>query len=427
MTLTTLQLVTLILFGATYVSLVFAFRWKLPIVAAACAALLLWPGLMTPRSAWAAVNWNVVLLYFGMLLLTETLVLSKAPAVLAEKLVGEGLSARWAAVLVCIVAGTISIVVENVAAVLIVAPIVLAVARRLKTSPAPLLIGAAVSSNLQGAATMIGDPPSMLLAGALEMNFNDFFWYRGRLGLFFLVQAAALMGTAVLWVVFRRYTGKVPAPEAQRLESAIPLLLLVLLVVALAASSVLLPQWELGAGILCVVFGAAAALWWIRRHTARTFLRQVWALDWGTGFFIIGIFVVVGALTEVGLVDVFARALAGASGGSVLVAYTLLVWGSVAGSAFIDNVPFVAAMLPVCAGLAARLGAPVELLAFGMVVGASVGGNITPIGASANIVAVGIARREGDAVSFGRFLAIGLPFTLLSTGIVYLLLWPLWR
>ena len=108
-------------------------------------------------------------------------------------------------------------------------------------------------------------------------------------------------------------------------------------------------------------------------------------------------------------------------------AYTLVVWGSVAGSAFIDNVPFVAAMLPVCAGLAQQLGAPVEVFAFGMMIGASIGGNITPIGASANIVAVGIARREGHPIAFRQFLAIGLPFTIFSTAVVYAFLWLCWR
>ena len=216
-------------------------------------------------------------------------------------------------------------------------------------------------------------------------------------------------------------------PTASRLLSR---LMLVIGVAPLFAPTI--GTWVGGIGgwrgvfVALAVFGAAAALWWIRRHTARTFLRQVWALDWGTGFFIIGIFVVVGALTEVGLVDVFARALAGASGGSVLVAYTLLVWGSVAGSAFIDNVPFVAAMLPVCAGLAARLGAPVELLAFGMVVGASVGGNITPIGASANIVTVGLLRKQGHRVSFWTFCRIGIPFTLVSVAAASLLVWLVW-
>jgi len=139
------------------------------------------------------------------------------------------------------------------------------------------------------------------------------------------------------------------------------------------------------------------------------------------------VFVVVGSVVQSGLIGRFVELLARFSGGNLFLACALLVWGSVAGSAFIDNVPFVAAMLPVCAGLAQQLGVPAELLAFGMMIGASVGGNITPIGASANIVAVGIARREGYHVTFRQFAAIGLPFTIAATAAAWGFLWLIWR
>jgi Na+/H+ antiporter NhaD/arsenite permease-like protein len=424
---TTNQIITLSIFGATYLSLVVASRWKLFVVAPACVALLLWPGLMTCGEALRAVNWNVVMLYFGMLLLTETLIMSGAPAVLAERLVREGTPAGRAMVLVCVASGLLSTVVENVAVVLIAAPIALAVAKRLNMKPAPMLIGVALSSNLQGAATMVGDPPSMLLAGSLNMNFNDFFWYHGRPSIFFAVEIGAVASTFVLWLIFRKHKGIAPAQHGQKLHSAVPGILLGALLLALAASSVLLPDWRYSAGWLSLGVGAAAAAWWIRRHSAAEFLRQAWRLDWGTGFFIIGVFILVGALVENGLIERMVEMLAGLSGRSVPLAYWLLVCGSVAASAFIDNVPFVAAMLPVCAGLAQRLGVPPELLCFGMMISASIGGNITPIGASANIVAVGIARREGDHVSFWRFAAIGLPFTIAGAGAACGLLWLVWR
>jgi len=256
---TTDQIVTLGIFGATYAGLIVVPRWKLPVVATACVALLLWPGLITPAAALQAVNWNVIMLYFGMLLVTETLIISGAPAVLAERLVRQGAPAARAILLVCVIAGLISTVVENVAAVLIVAPIALAVAKRLNLSPVPVLIGVALSSNLQGAATMIGDPPSMLLAGAMRMNFNDFFWYHGRPSIFFAVELGAVVSAAVLWLIFRKYRGAAPAPERQKLHSAAPMLLLVFLVIALALSSVLLPGWAYAAGSITLIAGAAAA------------------------------------------------------------------------------------------------------------------------------------------------------------------------
>lgn len=424
--LTTAQSITLTVFVATYVGLVLRYRWKLPIVAAACAVLLLWPGLLPIGGALAAINWNVVLLYFGMLLLTETLVISGAPGVVAERLIREGASARRVIVLLCLVSGIISTVIENVAVVLILAPIALAAAKRLGTSPVPILIGIAISSNLQGAATLIGDPPSMLLAGSLDLDFLQFFWHRGRPGMFFAVQLGAVAATLVLWHAFRKSRGAWPASRGHRLESAVPLVLLAALVAGLAASSVLLPEWKSATGVIPVVVGAVAAAWWISVHGPRRFLRQAWELDWGTGFFIVGIFVLVGSLVSCGLVERFADALACCGRGAFPV-YSVLVWGSVAGSAVIDNVPFVAAMLPVCWELAQRLGVSPELLAFGMVIGASVGGNITPVGASANIVACGIAKREGYHVSFGEFARLGLPFTLAGVAMAYAFLWVFWR
>jgi Na+/H+ antiporter NhaD/arsenite permease-like protein len=426
--LTNAQIITLAIFGVTYVGLIIHYRWKLPIVLAACAVLLLWPGLMDVRAALAAVSWNVVLLYFGMLLLTETLVVSGAPGVMAEKLIREGASARRVIVLVCLVSGLISAVIENVAVVLIVAPIALAAAKRLQVSPVPILIGVAISSNLQGAATMIGDPPSMLLAGALDMNFNDFFWYLGRPSVFFAVELGAVAATLVLWHAFRKYKGQAPQSCAHKLESVVPFVLLAVLVAGLAGSSVLFPAWKSATGVIPVVVGGIAAVWWIGVHGPKRFLRQAWELDWGTGFFIIGVFILVGSLVQSGLVERFVDVLAGGdSGRGVFLVYTLLVWGSVAGSAVIDNVPFVAAMLPVCCGLAQRFGVPPELFGFGMMIGASVGGNITPVGASANIVACGIAKREGYHVSFREFMKLGLPFTVAGVVVAYIFLWVFWR
>ncbi|MFZ5774399.1 MAG: SLC13 family permease [Thermodesulfobacteriota bacterium] len=421
------QTVTLVVFAATYLALIVRTDRKLPIVAVAAAVLLLWPGLMHIPAALHAINWNVVMLYFGMLLLSETFILSQAPAVLTEWCVREGHSARTAFLLICGLCGLISMVIENVAAVLIVAPLALSMAKRLRVSPVPLLIGIAVSSNLQGAATLIGDPPSMLLAGSLGLNFNDFFWYKDRLGIFFAVEFGAAISLLVLWLIFRKHDGRVPRSRGEKLDSYIPPCLLVLLIVALASASILLPDWEWGTGTISLAIGCLAALWWIGRHGAGEFRKQAMHLDWATGFFLVGIFMVVGSLVENGLVEKFVQVLEWLSGGSPLQIYFIIVAGSVLGSAIIDNVPFVAAMLPVCIGLATRLAIPPELLSIGMMIGASIGGNITPIGASANIVAVGIAKREGYEITFTEFIHIGLPFTIAATVAASTFVWFVWR
>ncbi|MFH1708791.1 MAG: SLC13 family permease [Planctomycetota bacterium] len=415
------------IFATTYICIIAFHKFKLPIIAAAICILLAWPGLLSFPKAIAAVNWNVIMLFFGMLFMTEVLVISRAPAVLAEHLLARKVSAGGALLIVCLVSGFISAFVENVAVVLLVAPVALAVTRRMKVSPVTVLIGVSVCSNLQGAATLIGDPPSMLLANALNMNFVEFFWYHGKPGIFFAVELGALVSAGVLWFFFRKYTGRTPEPVQEKIQGWLPVILMIVLAAGLALASVFIPEWEWSAGGITLILGVVAAAWWRHRRDGVTFRTEVKRLDWGTGFFLIGIFILVGSVIENGIMKLFIDHLAALTGENLFIAYSLLVWGSVALSAFVDNIPYVAAMLPVCAGIALAMQVPVELLAFGMVVGASIGGNITPIGASANIVAVGIAKKEGYHVSFREFAAIGLPFTIAATVAAYIFLWFVWR
>jgi Na+/H+ antiporter NhaD/arsenite permease-like protein len=149
-------------------------------------------------------------------------------------------------------------------------------------------------------------------------------------------------------------------------------------------------------------------------------------LDWHTFFFLIGIFVLVGSLTYRGVVDDIALGITRVSGGNKFLAYSVIVWLSVVLSAFIDNIPYTVAMIPVAKIVASSLGLPQELLLFGLLIGTSLGGNITPIGASANVVAVGFLRKRGFHIKFGDFVKIGFPFTMAAVSAAYLFLWVVW-
>ena len=152
-------------------------------------------------------------------------------------------------------------------------------------------------------------------------------------------------------------------------------------------------------------------------------LRQ---LDCQTLLLLAGLFVVIAGVREAGVIDAIAQLIAGVGGGSVFAVYSLIVWGSVILSAFIDNIPYVAAMLPVAANIAQIMGVEPYLLYFGLLTGATLGGNLTPIGASANITGIGILRKKGYAVKTGDFMKIGVPFTLCAVTVGYVLLWLLW-
>ncbi|MCX7885968.1 MAG: SLC13 family permease [Verrucomicrobiae bacterium] len=149
-------------------------------------------------------------------------------------------------------------------------------------------------------------------------------------------------------------------------------------------------------------------------------------LDYDTTFFLMGVFVLVGALSDSGWLGKVADGLAAVTGNSLLRAYVLIIGVSVLISGFVDNVPFLLAMIPVAQAVADRLGAPGPLLIFGLLVGSCLGGNITPIGASANVVTVGLLRKQGHLVSFREFMSVGVPFTIAAVSGAGVFLWLVW-
>jgi Na+/H+ antiporter NhaD/arsenite permease-like protein len=152
-------------------------------------------------------------------------------------------------------------------------------------------------------------------------------------------------------------------------------------------------------------------------------LREI---DFFTLFLLIGLFIVIGGLTQVGVIDRIAAFIVDAGQGNVFLIYTLVVWMSVLVSGFVDNIPYVATMLPVVGGVASILGVEPYLLSFGLLIGATLGGNITPIGASANITGLGLLRKEGYEVKVGEFMRMSVPYTLTAVTTGYILVWLIW-
>lgn len=416
---------SLVIFFLTYIALVLIPRRRMH-SALAGAFLLIVLGVVSPLEALKLVNWNVMGIFWGTLVVAELFMASNTPAYLAEVVVEKARNAVWAILAICALTSIISAFVENVATVLIVAPVALAITDRLHISPVPMIIGLAISSNLQGAATLIGDPPSMLLAGFAGLNFNDFFFYLGRPSIFFAVQLGAIASFVALYVVFRKMRQPVHIERTQKIQMWTPPIMLVLLIILLAASSLIDPGFSSLAGIICAIFGVAGFFWYWATQRGNV-IKLFTALDWQTTFFLMGVFIVVGTITHVGWIDDITVLFEKISGKRVFVAYFLLVWVSVIFSAFIDNVPYLLAMLPVAQGLSGRLGVSETLLMFGLLIGASLGGNITPIGASANIVGVGILSKRGYHVTLAEFARIGIPFTLMATSTAFAFVWFVWR
>lgn len=374
-----------------------------------------------------AVNWNVMGIFVGTLFIADAFMQSRAPAYFAESIVNRSPNITVAILLICALTGFISAFVENVATVLIVAPIALELSRKLKIDPTNMMIAIAISSNLQGAATLIGDPPSMLLAGFAKMNFFDFFFYQDKPSIFFAVELGAIASSFVLYFIFRRHKENANVVAEEKVLSWLPTVLLTALIVALAMSSFFDTGFSYLSGIICMGFGAVSLVYMYGGRDNRSrFWSGLKSLDWDTTFFLMSIFILVAGLTEQGWISTFADGLAGIIGNNLLLGFILLVVLSVVLSAFIDNVPYLAAMLPVAMTIADKLGIQPPLLLFGLLIGASLGGNITPIGASANIVACGLLKKEGYRVSFSRFMKIGVPFTVVAVAAASVFVWFVW-
>lgn len=395
-------------------------------VAVAGSLLIVLTRTMTPLQALQTINWNVMGIFVGTLVIADLFIESRMPAYLAEQIVLRSKNTRMAMVFICLLAGVISAFVENVATVMIVAPIAMALADKLKMSPVNLLIAIAISSNLQGAATLIGDPPSMLLAGFAKMNFMDFFFYKGRPSIFFAVQIGALASLVFLYLLFRAYSSKEKLPLSERILTWVPTWLLIVLIVALALSSFFDSDFSSGlAGMLCLITALLGIMWDVRCNKG-PFIDRIRNLDWDTTFFLMGVFVLVGSLTFTGWTDTIAGVLSGLIGQRPLIGFIFLIFFAMVISAFVDNVPFLAAMLPVVIVISGKLAMEPTLFLFALLLGASVGGNITPIGASANIVTIGLLRKAGYRIGFGHFVRIGLPFTLVSLGAAAFCVWLVW-
>ena len=433
----------LVLFAVTYLLMLRLPQYR-PWVALCSAAVFIALGELgmydfSLRTALAAVDYNVLLMMAGTMGTVALFIESKMPAKLAEMLIVHVPDVRLAVCMLALFAGVISAFVDNVATVLMVAPVGLAIARKLKISPVPVLIAIAVSSNLQGAATLVGDTTSILLGSFADMNFFDFFWMHGRPGIFWGVELGALASLLVLLRLFRRETQPIEARVETQVEDDVPAALMLLTVGLLIAvsflprpqGSVLLALYELRSGLVCMalcLFGVARAC--LRAHSIKPLRRAAEELDCDTLLLLFGLFIVIAGIRAAGVIDAAAALFHAVAGEDPFRLFTLLVAVSVVLSAFVDNIPYVAAMLPVVQSIAALMnnGAGMEpyVFYFGLLTGATLGGNLTPIGASANIAAIGILRKNGEAVTTRDFLRIGVPFTLAAVLTGYVYLWLVW-
>lgn len=426
----------LIVFVVTYI-LMLSFQKFRPWIALGSAAVMLILGAlgyfeMTPLSALKAVDYNVLLMISATMCTVTLFIESRMPARLAEMMMVKVPNVMWAVTALSLFAGVVSAFVDNVATLLMVAPVGMAISRKLKISPVPVLIAISVSSNLQGAATLVGDTTSILLGGFANMNFMEFFWMRGKPSIFFSTELGALASLLVLMILFRKYTDRVDCRVETEVDDLVPSWLMIGTVGLLIAMSfvpepadpVLKTLHGLRSGLSCVLFALIGLVRQsIRERSLDPFARAAKEMDMDTLLLLFGLFMVIEGIRAAGVIDAVAGIFYKTAGNNPRLLFVLIVGVSVVLSAFIDNIPYVATMLPVVRSLALGVGVDPTVLYFGLLCGATLGGNLTPIGATANVTAIGQLRKAGWKVTNRDFLSIGVPFTLAAIIPAYIYLW----
>lgn len=416
----------LILFVVTY-ALLLAFPLKRWLIALASAFAFIALGILPMNQFFTSIDFNVLMMIGGTMGIVALFIESKMPILLADMILDRTPNVKWAIVALSLFAGVVSAFVDNVATVLMIAPVALNIAIKLKINPIPSIIAIAVSSNLQGAATLVGDTTSILLGGYAGMDFMDFFFFQGKMSIFWAVELGAVMSTFILLWIFRKEKHEVHLEEYQKVEDYFPSYLLVGMIVLLIGASFFPNKWDITNGLICVILLVFGMIRDYLAHKDHAVIKNtLMEIDYQTLLLLASLFVIIAGITHVGIVDDISKIFVSLGNDNVFVIYTLLVWGSVIFSAFIDNIPYVATMLPVVSSIAASLGADPILLYFGLLSGATLGGNLSPIGASANITALGILRKNGYQPTTKQFMQIGVPFTLIAVISAYVFIWLVW-
>ncbi len=430
-----MKIFILIMFVLTYVAIIAVPKYKphaTGFTAAVCAIACAISGDMLWHEAFTgAINYNVVMMLVGIMITVGLFSESGMPNKLADKMISKIPNAMWILVFLSVLSGVISAFVDNVATVLMLAPIGLAVAKKTGVSPIPVLISIAVSSNLQGAATLVGDTTSVMLAGELGMSFMDFFFIDGKFSIFWAVELGMLLTIPVLIFIFRKNNKKFEfESEEITVTTIFPTVMLLLNIACLVLCSFInIPNAFVAEhinglvclffGLVCVIYHLATANNGAKKDALKTISSTI---DYPTVLFLVFLFVIIRAVDSVGIIADISNFFGKIGSKNIFLLYTLIVFGSVLISAFIDNIPYVATMLPVIAGLGLS-GDVQTLLCFGLLCGATLGGNITPVGASANVVAIGMLNKEGYQVKSSDFFKIGIPFTLVAVLGGYAFIW----
>ncbi len=369
------------------------------------------------------INWQTIIFIGGMMVMVEGL--------------GEVGFFRWICLLLAklvnykvipilivfmLLSGFLSMFIDSITVLLFLAMVTIELARLLKFDPVPVIIAEIFAANTGGAATMSGDPPNIIIGTALGYNFTDFVVNTGAVA--WVGMACAL---AFFYFVFRKTltssqsnpdtpTTKYPQPSEAIID---PLHFRINAAIFVGVIILIVTHAETGISMALIGVIAAVVTLLVSYRKALHIISRV---DWRTLLFFIGLFICVGGLEETGVLVMLANYIGDVSGGSLMLVIPLILWISAFASAIVDNIPFAATMVPVIVNLSKTAGLKLPTLAWTLALGTDIGGNATPIGASANVVGTAIAEKEGHPISWGRFCKYAIPAMIMVVGLCWLYL-----
>ena len=398
------------------------------VVAGFGAALMVGLGIMDAHKAFTHyIEWNTIVLLIGMMILVSITNRTGVFQWLAIK------TAQWVKgnpiqllIVLSLLTAILSALLDNVTTVLLIVPITFSITRLLKVNPIPFLISEVLASNIGGTATLIGDPPNIMIGAANpHLTFNAFLLHLAPIAVVILI-----VTLVILYFLYRNQLTvkeenrqKIFALRAEEEIQDIPLMKKSLFVLGLTILGFTLHSvLHLEASVIAFAGASLLMLIGLKEKEVEKALASV---EWGTIFFFAGLFVLVGGLQEVGVIRAIAKGVLDITDGDLSLAAVLILWISGVASATIDNIPFVATMIPLVQEMANGLGLSVDAPAintlwWSLALGACLGGNGTVLGASANVIVSGMAAKEGKGFSYIQFLLVGAPITIVSLVIAHL-------
>jgi Na+/H+ antiporter NhaD/arsenite permease-like protein len=408
--------------------LIISERFNKTAVALAGAGLMLCLPVMDSADAFysqeSGIDWDVIFLMFGMMIIVSIMRQTGAfeyAAIWAVKR-ANGSPVRIM-ILLMLVMAVASAILPNVVSVLLIAPVTLLVCERLEINPVPILIAEVFASNIGGAATLVGDPPNIIIGARKGLSFNAFFVNMAPvvvIVMLVLAAAAPLLFRGLGAVDPERVAEVVAVDDDDVLHDRGLLIKCGIVLAAVLVGFVVSPDIHMAPSIVALL--GAGALILLSRMDQSDYMANV---EWDTLLFIVGLFIMVGALLKTGFIGTLGRLAAGVIGGNMLLATMLILVVSTVASGLIDNVPYVATMTPIVDHLSSTMPGQShhDVLWWSLALGGDLGGNLTAVGSTANIVMIGIALRSGNAISFWEFTRKGIMVTAITTVLCALYLW----